>query len=48
MRRYTVVLAFDPEVDSYAVSVPALGEHIPDDVSPLVYMIDIQQPQLAR
>lgn len=79
MRRYTVVLAFDPEVDSYAVTVPALagcftqgrtveealanakeaievhfgallaqGEHIPEDVSPLVYMIDVQQPQLAR
>ena len=79
MRRYTVVLTFDPEVDSYAVTVPALagcftqgrtveealanakeaialhldalaaeGEPLPDDVSPLVYMVDIEQAQLAR
>lgn len=79
MRRYTVVLTHDPDVDSDAVTVPALagcftqgrtvdealanakeaialhldaltaeGEPIPDDVSPLVYMLDIDQRQLAR
>jgi antitoxin HicB len=79
MGRYTVVLTFDPETDSYAVTVPALagcftqgqtveealanakeaitlhldalaaqGEPLPDDVSPLVYMLDIEQTQLAR
>ncbi len=78
MRRYTVVLTFDPEVDSYAVAVPALagcfaqgqtvedalanakeaialhldaladqGESIPDDVSPLVYMVEVEQRQPA-